>query len=77
MRSKVKVTISLDALLAQELNEAGRKTGKSRSRLMEEALEFWRRSRLEHELKRGYQAMADEDRQTAEASLAVQREALR
>jgi len=77
MRSKVKVTISLDALLAQELNEAGRKTGKSRSRLMEEALEFWRRSRLDHELKRGYQAMADEDRQTAEASLAVQREALR
>jgi metal-responsive CopG/Arc/MetJ family transcriptional regulator len=77
MRSKVKVTISLDALLAQELNEAGRKTGKSRSRLMEEALEFWRRSRLEHELKRGYQAMADEDRQTAEASLAVQRDALR
>jgi predicted transcriptional regulator len=74
MPSKVKVTISLDPVLVQELSQAGRQTGKSRSRLMEEALEHWRRSRLEQELKKGYQAMAEEDLRTAKGALAAQRE---
>ena len=77
MPSKVKVTVSLDGVLVQELNRVGRKAGKSRSRLVEEALEFWRRSRLEQELRRGYQAMAEEDRDTAARSLAAQWEAVR
>jgi len=74
MPSKVKVTISLDPVLVRELSQAGRQTGKSRSRLMEEALEHWRRSRLEQELKKGYQAMAEEDLRTAKVALAAQRE---
>jgi len=77
MPSKVKVTVSLDAALVRELQEAGRRSGKSRSRLMEEALEYWRRSRLEQELKRGYQAMAQEDRETAERHLAAGWEAMK
>lgn len=77
MPSKVKVTVSLDSTLVQELTRAGRKAGKSRSRLVEEALEFWRRSRLEQELKRGYEAMAEEDRKTAARSLGAQWEAVR
>ena len=62
MPSKVKVTVSLDESLVRELGEASRRGRKSRSRLVEEALQYWRRSRLEHELKEGYQAMAQEDR---------------
>ena len=54
MPSKVKVTVSLDAVLVQELSKAGRQVGKSRSRLVGEALEFWRRSRLDQELRQGY-----------------------
>lgn len=77
MASKVKVTVSLDASIVQELADAGRRSGKSRSRVMEEALEHWRRSRLEQELKRGYQAMAREDRATAKRSLAAAWEALK
>ncbi len=76
MPSKVKVTISLDPALVRELSQAGRQTGKSRSRLMEEALEHWRRSRLEQELKKGYQAMTEEDLRTAKGALAAQREAV-
>ncbi len=53
MPSKVKVTVSLDSELVRELNQAGRRTGKPRSRLVEEALEHWRRSRLAEELKEG------------------------
>lgn len=74
MPSKVKVTVSLDPALVRELNQTGRQTGKSRSRLMEEALEHWRRSRLEQELKQGYQAMVTEDLRSAKETLAAQRE---
>jgi metal-responsive CopG/Arc/MetJ family transcriptional regulator len=76
MPSKVKVTVSLDSELVRELSQVSRQTGKSRSRLLEEALEHWRRSRLAQELKVGYQAMAKEDLRTAKASLAAQREAV-
>jgi metal-responsive CopG/Arc/MetJ family transcriptional regulator len=69
MATKVKVTVSLDAALVRELAEARRQSGKSRSRLMEEALHLWRRSQLDEELKRGYRAMAEEDRGTAERNL--------
>jgi|WetSurMetagenome_2_1015567.scaffolds.fasta_scaffold01113_15 metal-responsive CopG/Arc/MetJ family transcriptional regulator len=76
MPSKVKVTVSLDSDLIRELSQAGRQSGKSRSRLMEEALEHWRRSRLAQELKKGYLVMAKEDLGSAKAALAAQREAV-
>ncbi len=71
MASKVKITVSLDEALVRELAGASRLGRKSRSRLVEEALQHWRRSRLEQELKEGYQAMAKEDRATAERNLAA------
>ena len=77
MPSRVKVTVSLDAAMVQELTKAGRQVGKSRSRLVEEALEFWRKSRQEQELRRGYQGMAQEDRKLAARSLAAQWEAIK
>jgi len=77
MEPKVKVTVSLNAGLVRELGEAGRHLRKSRSRLMEEALQLWRRSQLEQELKRGYQAMAGEDRVTAERNLRAGSETLK
>ncbi len=77
MPSRVKVTVSLDASLASELEKARRRSGKSRSRLMEEALQYWRRSQLERELKEGYQAMAAEDRAVAGQHLRAGWEALK
>ena len=77
MPSRVKVTVSLDAAMVQELTKAGRQVGKSRSRLVEEALEIWRKSRLEQELRRGYQGMAQEDRKLAARALAAQWEAIK
>ncbi len=77
MPSRVKVTVSLDASLASELEKARRRSGKSRSRLMEEALQHWRRSQLEQELREGYQAMAAEDRAVAEQHLRAGWEALK
>ncbi len=77
MSSKVKVTVSLDASLASELEKARRRSGKSRSRLMEEALRHWHRSQLEQELKEGYQAMAAEDRAAAEEGVGAAWEAIK
>jgi metal-responsive CopG/Arc/MetJ family transcriptional regulator len=64
MSPKAKVTVSLDAHLVQELDRAGRQVGKSRSR-------------LEQDLKRGYLAMMQEDRETASGTLATQWEAVK
>jgi len=77
MEPKVKVTVSLNAALVRELGEAGRHLRKSRSRLMEEALQLWRRRKLEQELKRGYEAMGGEDRVTAERNLRAGRGTLK
>jgi metal-responsive CopG/Arc/MetJ family transcriptional regulator len=71
MASKVKVTLSLDESLVKELEGVSRQSRTTRSRLVEEALRFWRRSRLEQQLKEGYQHMAKEDRTTAEGNLAA------
>jgi len=71
MGSKVKVTVSLDEALVRELGGAGRREGKPRSRLVEEAIRHWRRAQLEEELKEGYQAMAKADRTAAKRHLAA------
>ncbi len=77
MGSKVKVTVSLDEALVRDLGGTSQRKGKPRSQLVEEALRLWRRSRLEQELREGYQAMAKADRATAERHLAAGWEALR
>ena len=77
MGTKVKVTVSLDETLVRELRLASRQKGKPRSRLVEEALRLWRRSQLEQELREGYQAMAGEDRLTAERRLPAGWEAIK
>ena len=77
MASKPKVTVSLNEALVRELKGAGRKTRKPRSQLLGEALQLWRRSRLEQELRQGYQFMETEDRATAENHLAAGWEAAR
>ena len=77
MASKVKVTVSLDETLVRELGGAGRQKGKTRSRLVEEALKHWRRRQLEGELKEGYQAMVKADRATARRNLKAGWEAIK
>lgn len=71
MASKMKITVSLDEALVRELGGASRQKRKPRSRLVEEALQLWRRSQREQALKEGYLAMAREDRATAERHLAA------
>ena len=76
MPAKVKITVSLTENLVRNLTIAGRKTRKTRSRLVEEALQLWQRTVLQEELKAGYLAMAEEDRAEAERHLPAGRETL-
>ncbi len=71
MPSKVKLTVSLAEPLVRELRAECRRTSKPRSHLVAEALELWRRKRIERELREGYEAMAGEDRDGAEAAAAA------
>ena len=75
--SRNKITVTLDGELIEELDLISRKNGTSRSRLVEEAIQSWRRMRRQQELIEGYRAMAPEDQVTAEANLAAAYEILK
>lgn len=77
MATKVKGTVSVDESLIRDLARAARKTGRPRSQLVEDALRLWRHRQIEQALKEGYQAMAEEDRETAERRLGAGREIVR
>lgn len=74
--SRVKITVTIDEALIEELDRLSGERKANRSRLVEEAVKCWRRRQLEEELIQGYRAMAGEDAETAEARLAARRETL-
>jgi len=69
--------VGIEETLAEELTGARCQKAKRTRRLVQEALQDRRRSRLEQELKDGYQAMAEEDRATAKRFLAAGLEAVK
>jgi len=69
MAPRLKVTFSLDEQTVAELAELSEKRQSPKSRVVEDALKLLVRSQISEELKRGYKAMADEDRKTAESNL--------
>jgi metal-responsive CopG/Arc/MetJ family transcriptional regulator len=77
MAQKVKLTLSLDADLVETLDKIGRQSKKPRSRVVQEALRLWRKNELQEKLAEGYQAMAEEDRASAEQHLPSFREILK
>jgi hypothetical protein len=61
-------------MLIEALTRAAGQRKMSRSQLVEEAVAVWQGQQLEQALIEGYQAMAKEDAETAEANLAAGRE---
>lgn len=68
---KAKITVTLDESLVEALGHYSTMYKKSRSRLVEEAVDAWRRSQTEQKLIEGYRAMTIEDVKTAEDLLPV------
>ena len=77
MNNKLKVTITVDRSVVEEIDRLSKEQGESRSHLIEEAIKTWRQGQLEKELIDGYLAMASEDLETAEANLEAGMEALK
>ncbi|MFQ5796918.1 MAG: DUF6364 family protein [Candidatus Bipolaricaulia bacterium] len=71
MPRKLKLTLSLDEDLVEELERISRKTKKPRSRLVQEALRIWQRTELQEKLAQGYREMADENLEMAEQGLSA------
>ncbi len=77
MGSKLKVTITVDEDLVNEIDRLSKEYRESRSHLIEEAIKVWREKHLEKELINGYLAMAKEDVEAAEANLEAGMEVLK
>jgi metal-responsive CopG/Arc/MetJ family transcriptional regulator len=75
--SKEKITVTIEEELVAELDRLARTLKGSRSSLVETAIRAWKKAQMEQELMEGYRAMAKEDRNTAEESLAAGYEALK
>ncbi len=69
--SKAKITVTLEESLIEALDNFSSTLKKSRSRIVEEAVEAWRRHQMEKKLIEGYKAMAKEDAKMAEENLAA------
>lgn len=77
MGNKLKVTITIDQALLEDVDRLSKEQKESRSGMIEKAIKVWREKRLEKELTEGYLAMAKEDVQKAEANLEAGMEVLK
>jgi metal-responsive CopG/Arc/MetJ family transcriptional regulator len=67
--TKIKLTVTIDESLVKELDEEAKKRKLSRSALIEEAIKTLKKKQLEELLKKGYQAMAEENLRIAEETI--------
>lgn len=76
MRTKRKLSITIDYKLLEEIEKASKGHHFSKSRLTEEALKLWFKKNTEELMARGYKEMAKEDQEFAELALEAQREVI-
>jgi metal-responsive CopG/Arc/MetJ family transcriptional regulator len=76
MRTKRKLSITVDYKLLEKIEKASKVHHSSKSRLTEEALKLWFKKNTEELMARGYKEMAKEDQELAELALEAQREVI-
>jgi len=76
MRTKRKLSITIDNKILEKIENISKVHNLSKSRLTEEALELWFKKNTEELVARGYQEMAEEDQEFTELALEAQKEAL-
>ena len=77
MKTKKKISVTIDEGLYEAIDQASRRFQVARSQLTQEALGLWLRKKTESLMAQGYREMAREDQEAAEDSLAAQKEVLR
>ena len=76
MRTKRKLSITVDYKLLEEIEKASKVHHFSKSRLTEEALKLWFKKNTEELMARGYKEMAEEDQKYTGLALEAQREVI-
>ena len=71
MVAKVKVTISIDRQVLENIDRIARSRKVSRSSLFDAAVRALERAEMVSILREGYESMSKEDRETAEDSLSA------
>jgi hypothetical protein len=74
MKTKRKVTITIDDDLYEVVNQATKRFNLARSRLAQEAISLWLEKKTEEIMAEGYRMMADEDRSYSELTIQAQKE---
>ena len=77
MKTKKKISVTIDEGVCKAVDQASRHFQVARSQLAQEAFTLWLRKKAESLMAQGYREMAREDEETAERSLAAQKEVLR
>ena len=76
MRTKRKLSITVDYKLLEEITKTSKVHQISKSKLTEEALKLWFKKNKEKLMAKGYDEMAKEDQEFAELALEAQREVI-
>jgi len=76
MKTKKKISITIDEGLSEAVDRASRRFKVARSQLAQEAFYLWLKEKTELLMAQGYKEMSQEDRELAELTLAAQKEIL-
>jgi len=76
MRTKRKVSLTLDDDLCIEIEKAAKAHNIPKSRLAQKAFRLWLEKETEAQMARGYEEMAEEDKALAEITFQAQKEVL-
>ena len=77
MKTKKKISVTIDEGVYEAVDQAARHFQVARSQLAQEAFTLWLIKKAEGLMAQGYREMAREDVEAAERSLAAQKEVLR
>ena len=77
MRTKKKVSLTIDQDLYDAIDKASKMLKMAKSQLAQEAFSLWLKKETEALMAKGYEEMAAEDKAFADVSLEAQREILK
>ena len=76
MKTKKKISVTIDEGVCEAVDQASRRYRMPRSRLAQEAFTLWLKKKTESQMAQGYREMAREDQESADRTLVAQIEIL-
>ncbi len=77
MRTKRKVSLTIDEEIYAAINKASKTLNLAKSQLAQEAFSLWLKKQTESLMAKGYDEMAEEDKAFADVTFEAQREILK